>query len=866
MPARPRDRYRLFEAKPSAGGVLITYGSSDNAGTFNYTVKRDFRRDLDVEQRREGADYFYPKLDIPIGGQPYPGQILLDSLTASGGVATGTHLQGHFLEVGETIIITGANDPLYNGTFTITSVSSTTFTFTVPGTPVSPDTSTAITATPVEEINLIAMARRPNSQIAVIAGSQRRLYRFYALEDEDYISHDPADYPPGTPVDQLSYWSDGYRYPGDAVDYPPGTIVRQQQYVDEIDQGFWIVIGHGYSHLGKRWETVNINGYMVFNNAVDLPCTYRVEELSVVPIWELREQGIASVGTISEINGILVCADITEIQADQIPDWFNTAGRIQVTSVTNANVAGIQIATATILAGQPFQTGDQVTISGCVGDELNGTFRITATTPTTFSYVINGTPTSPDASSFIYARAYPNYAPYGIFTETQYLTRTQFRVLWGIPGEPRRFGAIVNGAMHAGSNSLRLRFPALSFTVGMNVTVVGAGASHAGGTADNLTGNVLFVNGDTLILDSFAQTTIIGTPVEASDALGSIVGYEDLQDDGSAILKMMPLSNTLVIYKDTSIFLAQYLGIVDQPFAFTPIRIQKEESIFYRNTLALVITKNEMYHVYAGRNSFYKFDLTNQQPMIIPKFEACSNLFFDYATLANTEKIFAMENGITHEILFSIGLADEVGGSAGPTTSDLLILWDYKQDTISTSSLPITAGATIRKPITGIASGAEEDWCVFGTARGVVLIYGKTNIAQATPDWNNGSSIYFRRMANPYSDVKGAYQSVMKSGMGAYGNDVSEKDIRFLLLLLASQSPGSVVTMNIYGAQNTDGTITPLGTKIFTNVTVRNLMPMALRRFYFQSEVVVDGVDNPLRYVGIAHSVAPVDSRSAPRG
>ncbi|HAA05419.1 MAG TPA: hypothetical protein DCE18_18920, partial [Syntrophobacteraceae bacterium] len=658
-------------------------------------------------------------------------------------MATATHLQGHYFEVGETIIISGADDPLYNGQFPITAVNSTAFQFPVPGAPISPDTSIAITAAALETINLIAMARRPNGQTAVIAGSKRRLYRFYALDDADYISRDPADYPPGTPLSQLSYWSDGYYFPGDAVDYPPGTPVRQQQYVDTIDVGFWIVIGSGYSPAGKRWETVSINGYMVFNNSADLPCTYRVEELEVVPMNELREQGISCVGTISEIDGILVCADITELQADQLASWFYTASD-----------------------------------------------------------------------------------PYARYTDSQYLDRTQFRILWGTPAEPRRFAAIYPGSITAGGNVLTLGYPVKGLVPGQEIEIVGAGAPHAGTTSDNLIGTIIFITGTSIVIDAFAGTTVTSAAVEARDAIGSIVGMEDLQDDGSAILKMMPLSNILVIYKDSSVFLGQYLGTANQPFAFTPVRIQKEQSIFYRNTLALVETTNEMYHVYAGRNAFYRFDLTNQQPMMIPRFDACSNIFFDVATLDNTERIFAAENGITHEILFVFGLAEGPDGSAG-IWDDQMLLWDYKYDTISTSSLAITSAATIRKPVTGIASGAEEDWFVMGNALGVVLLYGKTNIAQYIPDWNIGTQIFFRRQSNPYSAAKNSYASTLKSGLGGFGNDYSEKDVRALVALLASQSPGSVLTLSLYGTQNADDPVSLLGAKTFTQVVTRNLMPVA---------------------------------------
>src|SRR5262249_2784701 len=145
--------------------------------------------------------------------------------------------------------------------------------------------------------------------------------------------------------------------------------------------------------------------------------------------------------------------------------------------------------------------------------------------------------------------------PYGIYPFPEFLTRTQFRVAWGLQGEPRRWDLIVPGSMTAHSNVLTLDYPVRGFQIGMNLTVAGAGASHAGGTADNLTGNIIFINGTSVILDSFAQTSVTSAPVQATDMIGSIVGQEDLQDDGSGILKMLALADQLVIYKDTSIFL-----------------------------------------------------------------------------------------------------------------------------------------------------------------------------------------------------------------------------------------------------------------------------------------------------------------------
>lgn len=770
MPASRRDRYRQPETKPALGGLLVTRGSSDNAGHLNYVTKRNWRRDLDVEVRREGIDYFVPNVSVPVAGQPFPGQIQIDSLTFAAGEVTATALQGQWFEDGETIIISGATDPAYNGTFTISDVTDTTFKYAITGTPVTPDVSFAIYATPIEVLNLVAMARRPNGQTAVIAGSKRRLYRFFAFEDPDYISRDPADYPALTPADQLSYWSDGTLFPADAADYPPGTPVSQQQYVDSLTNGTWIVIGSGFSLLGKRWETVSINGYMVFNNAVDLPVTYRVEELHVVPIYEMREQGIASVGTISALNGILMGADITEIQPDKLADWFNTAAD-----------------------------------------------------------------------------------PYGLYPYPQYLNRTIFRVIWGTPDEPRRWALVVPGSITAHTNVITTAYPVKGFAIGKSITITGAGAPHAGGTSDNLTGNVLFVMGTTIIIDSFAGTTVTNALIEATDSIGSIVGFEDLQDDGSGIIKMLPMADLLVVYKDTSIYLCQYTGLVDQPFIFANRKIQTEKSLYYRNTVVLVQTDNETFHVYAGRNRFYRFDLSTQQPKLLPKFDACGNVFYDQATLARTEDIYGCDNGITHEIWWCF-----------PSTSlDKGLAYDTQYDTLAQLDFTGTAGATIRKPVAGLASGAEQDWFIMGTDQGTVVIYGLTNEPQDLPNWNNAEAIWFRRFANPYDATKTGYDSILKSGLSQFADSYREKDMRAFVPLWASQSPNTAIVVSLDKAHNANSAVVNIGSKTVTSP--RSAVELIARANYLQATLTITGMDNDCRLVGYIWDVTVIDSRSATR-
>lgn len=89
--------------------------------------------------------------------------------------------------------------------------------------------------------------------------------------------------------------------------------------------GVWETIGTGFSSDGLRWQMVVINGYAIFNNAVDLPVVYRVEWRTTLPIYELREVGVASVGRIADYNGFLFVLDITRVRSDQLNNWMSTA-------------------------------------------------------------------------------------------------------------------------------------------------------------------------------------------------------------------------------------------------------------------------------------------------------------------------------------------------------------------------------------------------------------------------------------------------------------------------------------------------------------------------------------------------------------
>jgi hypothetical protein len=101
--------------------------------------------------------------------------------------------------------------------------------------------------------------------------------------------------------------------------------------------GTWLTIGSGFSASTTNWEGEQLDGYLILNNGIDLPVTFRVESSEVSPIYELRENGIASVGHIATHNGFLVCADISEVASTHLTTLMNSATPYGVVSAANVN-------------------------------------------------------------------------------------------------------------------------------------------------------------------------------------------------------------------------------------------------------------------------------------------------------------------------------------------------------------------------------------------------------------------------------------------------------------------------------------------------------------------------------------------------
>ena len=657
-----------------------------------------------------------------------------------------------------------------------------------------------------------------------------------------------------------------------------------------------------------------------------------------------------------------------------------------------------------------------------------------------------------------------NPAAYAAFTDSAHIERYHWRLLWSMPQEPRRFGAVIPCSIDPGSNSLTLKYPVKSLENGQEILIVGAG--DGGGnlttTAQWVMPKSITVGGGAILAASAAlrsaldqarmaqvnaqaavasaQSTLsdaqslltqaradlaaapedsdhlaslkaavadAGTrvtnarsastqasasleaaiaakekaeqavlPAEthlvAADAEASITGqFEDLQGNGDGILKMLTLRNALVIYKESEIFLATYTGRVASPFVFERVPISESAALYFRNSL---VSANGLFHVYAARRSFYRFDLTNRVPAEMPEFLNCQGLLFDNLNSANlgpeldfdsqtithgwNQTTYAQWSNLDPARLYQLNLdgnlqqvhgpsvravvasdsthvssfslrevlaldpAEDVFSADNPITRELFFFFpstgpdkalrfDYRFSTLSTTSLECTAAAAVKRPESQVTLGKAEDWFVMGTRSGLLLRYGLVAGGLERFAWVSASKkdgtvtasheIFTPRMVGRAIVFSGgesfgitaywsatqvqvigqgdilnqafaiapaiyhrdgqAYESVLQSGLEAFGAPDSEKRLDRYVLGLASDSPGTPIRVGFLSGANPANATEALSTTIASPQT-RNLVPLILLSHYLGDSLTIAGINNPAKVVSRLFSVAGVNSRS----
>src|SRR5436190_10361875 len=149
--------------------------------------------------------------------------------------------------------------------------------------------------------------------------------------------------------------------------------------------------------------------------------------------------------------------------------------------------------------------------------------------------------------------------------------------------QPRRFATTIPCSAVSGSKVLKLKYAVRSLEVGQEILILGTGLN--GG---NVTTTIVHIHGTTVRVADAAFTTVNDSLLSRSDAPGSIASYEDVEDDGSPIVKMLTLSNRLILYRDATSFIATYTGNISRPSEFVRGNCGKQIGLYYRNTLVPV--------------------------------------------------------------------------------------------------------------------------------------------------------------------------------------------------------------------------------------------------------------------------------------
>lgn len=528
------------------------------------------------------------------------------------------------------------------------------------------------------------------------------------------------------------------------------------------DLNSWVTIGSGYSTDGTPgflwWQIEDVAGYAVFNNGLDLMCTWQVGDAAVTPDYEFRESGYASCGGIVEYYGVLICSNILEIDPS------------------------------------------------AMGSLMNGAH------------------------------------PYGTIAEGGPVTTTRigFERVWSNIGDPQDFAAELTGAVNATSTALTLAWPMASFDAGDLIVVQGAGT--AGG---NLTTTIVTIVGVNVTLGNAAVTTVSAGIVSKSTALDSIVGSDQLEGDGSTIIRELPLKNQLISYKQSGeIFQSYYTASTSQPFAsqrFAGTEGAKRPIRFPR-TLVNVL---DQYHLFAGAANFYLYQLSAQEPVQHPMFSGVeTTAFFDRVTDAGMLKVWAANNTAVGQVYFAFPLGDDSEEAYDEYSARRALSFTYREGDESVDdidSFAFLCAATVSKPVADDRPDPTELWFLMGDTDGRVTLYGRSN-----------TTLYTQRR---YGEL---FDSVLAGGVMAFGRETLDKYMKRLTVLLADADDSGEMTVEIYGARQTNDTPVLMAIKDVTSPIFPGVANIYRRRALLKYRFIC-ALDSPVRVGGHVWLIALQD-------
>jgi len=273
------------------------------------------------------------------------------------------------------------------------------------------------------------------------------------------------------------------------------------------------------------------------------------------------------------------------------------------------------------------------------------------------------------------------------------------------------------------------------------------------------------------VLDAFASSDALDTEIRRFVNIGGVyvydfslgAGYQDWQEDGSAINKFEPLGDYMVGYRKNGIFVMSKTTNPQIPFGLKTVYTGQAVPTFPNSVMNILGNK----HIYWGNDGPYEISVGAFYPVVSMKAVAASSFWRNFT--GDKEAVFAVNNPSNFEYYLSI---------PGEGT----LCYDYKYDTFSTSELRFLAATTMHR--------FEEDggfWFIMALEGGLNEIVRHVR----------GSAF----MYDPVTKSLKPFVGIIQYGMTDLGDSLNNKTIDTVALDVKG---GETLDVGFYSAYNMD--------------------------------------------------------------
>lgn len=432
---------------------MATYPITTPVSNLPFEMRQTFAGEFVFVKNAYVAGLLTTSGFTPITDTDYPSyhSYAVTSITRSGSTATVTTTTTNTLETGNTVVISGADQAEYNGTFTITvTVAGSEFTYTVTGTPATPATGT-----------ITANGGWTTVPGVVYLGD----YMFVGRTDGEIHNCDRSDYPTWdalsfiTPEKEPSLlvciakslnflvafkqWDTEFFY--DAEIAPPGSPLLPQdsaylklgcaaaQSVVEFDGGIILITQR--DQLQRSREVHVFNG--LTPQKISSPEVERLLNAS-----DLSEVYSLYLSTAGHQFYILTLADIgITLACDMAQGKSGWASWTSLTAQSSQTVNSMTRSGRTVtvdVTDHGFSDGDPVLIAGATPTDYNGIVNIRYVDENTFTYLVDGSPSTPPTGSITatgYDESYLNAVAYATFQNLDLVLSRSTGVIYALDRE-----------------------------------------------------------------------------------------------------------------------------------------------------------------------------------------------------------------------------------------------------------------------------------------------------------------------------------------------------------------------------------------------------------------------------------------------